>query len=42
MFQKIDELFTGMPYVFGIANGILIAGFDEKSKDHDDTLEKVL
>ena len=28
--------------VFGIANDILIAGFDEWGKDHDETLEKGL
>ena len=43
MFQKkIDELFIGMPNLFGIADDILIAGFDEWGKDHDETLEKVL
>ena len=36
MFQKkIDELSSNMPNVFGIANDILIASFDEKSRDHD-------
>ena len=29
-----------MPKVFSIADGILVAGFDEQSKDHDETLEK--
>ena len=30
MFQrKIDELFQGLPNVFGIADDILIVGFDE-------------
>ena len=27
--KKIDELFSGMPNVFGIADDILIEGFDE-------------
>ena len=27
--------------VSGIANGILMAAFDEKGKDHDETLDKV-
>ena len=40
MLQKIDELFSGMPNVFGIADDILIAGFDKQ--DHDETLGKVL
>ena len=43
MFQKkIDELFSGMQNVFGIADNILIACFDKQDKDHDETLEKVL
>ena len=40
MFQKkIGELFSGLPNVFGIADGILIAGNDEQGKDHDVMLE---
>ena len=35
MFQKIDELFSGMPNVFGIADDMLIASFDEVGKNHD-------
>ena len=43
MFQKkIVELFSGMQNVFGFADDILIAGFDEQGKDHDETLHKVL
>ena len=42
MFQKIDQLFSGMPNVFGIADDMLIICFDEQGKDHDETLEKVL
>ena len=43
MFQKkIDEHFSTMPNVFSIADGILIAGFREQGKDHDETLDKVL
>ena len=43
MFQKkMDKLFSGMPNVFGIADVILIAGFDKQGTDHDDTLDKVL
>ena len=35
MFQKnIDELFSSMPNLFGIADDILPAGFDEQGKDH--------
>ena len=40
MFQKkIYELFSGMPDVFGIADDILIAGFDKCGKDHDEMLK---
>ena len=43
MFQeKIDEIFSGMPNVFSIADFILIADFNEPDKDHDETLDKVL
>ena len=42
MFQKIDELFNGIPDVFDIAYDILITGFDEWSKNHDATSDKVL
>ena len=43
MFQKkIHELFSGKPNVFSIADDILIAGFNEQSKDHDEILENVL
>ena len=43
MFQiKIDELFHAISNVFGIADDILIAGFDELGKDYDVTLDKVL
>ena len=42
MFQKkIDELISGMPNVFGIANDNLVAGFDELDRDHDVTVDKV-
>ena len=40
--KKIDELVSHMPIVFSIADDILIVDFDEKSKDHDATLDKVL
>ena len=43
MFQKkIDKLFRCMPDVYGIADDILITGFDEQGKDHDITFNKVL
>ena len=43
MFQKkIDEIFSGMPNVFGITDIILIADFDEQGRDHIATLDRVL
>ena len=42
MFQrKIDEIYKGLPNVFGTAD-ILVVGYDGDGKDHDDTLKKVL
>ena len=36
MFQKrIDELFSALSNVIGIADDILNSGFDEWGKDHD-------
>ena len=31
----IDEIFKGMPNVFGIADDILIAGYDADGIDHN-------
>ena len=43
MFQKkIDVLFSGIANVFCIADDILVAGFDEWNKDHDESLANVL
>ena len=43
MFQrKIDTLFHGLPNAFGFAYNILIAGFDDLGRDHDETVDKVL
>ena len=43
MFQKkIDEFFNDIPNVFGIADDILIAGFNADGRDHDVRLEQVL
>ena len=39
--KKTDELFSGMPDDFGIADDFLFAGFDEQGRDHDPTLDKV-
>ena len=36
MFQwKIDEIFNDMPNVFGIADDILVLGYDKDGADHD-------
>ena len=37
-----DELFKGLPSVFGIAYDILIAGLNDLNRDYDVTLDKVL
>ena len=43
MFQKmIDKLFNDIPNNFGIADDILVAGFDADGRDDDARLEKVL
>ena len=42
MFHKLDEIFTGLPNVFSIADNTLLAGFGEQGKDHNETLQKVL
>ena len=43
MFQKItNDLFSGMLNDLGIADDILIAGFDEHGRDHEEMLEKIL
>ena len=39
--KKIDELFSRMPNIFGIADDILITDHDEQNKNYDDTLKKV-
>ena len=42
MFQrKMDELFQGQSNVFGIADNILIAGFDDMGRYHNATLNKM-
>ena len=40
--KKIYELFIDIPNVFGIADDILIAGFDADCRDHVVRLEQVL
>ena len=43
MFQcKIDEIFKDMPNVFGIADNILVIGYDKDRTDHNKAVYKVL
>ena len=43
MFQKkMDKLLSDMSNIFGISDDILIASFDKQSRDHEETLDKVL
>ena len=38
MFQcKIDKIFKDIPHVFGIADDIVIVGYDKNCHDHDKT-----
>ena len=36
------EIFNDMPNVFGIADDILVMGYDEEWKDHDEAVYNVL
>ena len=36
--KKFDKIIKDLPNVFGIADDILIAGYDSDGKDHDETL----
>ena len=36
------DMYHRLPNVFGIANDISIAGFDDLGRDHDETVDKVL
>ena len=43
MFEwKMDEIFNGMPNVFGIADDIMVLGYEDDGRDHDKTVQKVL
>ena len=43
MFQcRIDEIFNDMQSVFGIAEDILVIGYDKDRTDHDEAVYKVL
>ena len=38
----IAEIFKYLPNVFGIADDILVVGYDIDGKDHDEILQQVL
>ena len=40
--QKIDDIFSDMPNIFGIADDILVIGYDRDGADHDETVYNVL
>ena len=40
--RNIDEIFKDMPIMFGIADDILVAGYEADGKDHDETVWRVL
>ena len=40
--MKKYEIFKDLPNVFGIADDILVVGYDSNGKDHDETLQQVL
>ena len=43
MFQcKIDKIFNDMPNIFGIADDILVIGYDEDGTDHDEVVYSML
>ena len=43
LFQHmIDKIFKNLPNVFGIADDILVVGYDTDGKDYDEMLQQVL
>ena len=38
--HKIDEIFSDMPNIFGIADDILVIGYNEDRADHDAAVHK--
>ena len=40
--KKVDEIFEDLPNVFGIADDILIVGYDDYSRDYDRSLRQVM
>ena len=39
--RKLDDIFKDLPNVFGIADNILVVGYDRDAKDHNDILQGV-
>ena len=40
--RKIDKIFKELPNLFGIADDILVVGYEVDGEDHDETLQRVL
>ena len=40
--KEIDEIFKDMPNVFGIADDVLVAGYEDDGRDHDKTVQRLL
>ena len=40
--QKINEIFNDMPNVFGIADDILVVGYEDDGRDQNNKVQKVL
>ena len=40
--HKIDKFFNDMPNVFGIADDMLVIGYDKDRADHDEAVYSVL
>ena len=40
--HKIDEIFNDMSNMFGIADDILVVGYNDNGRDHNETVHNVL
>ena len=40
--QNIDTIFNDMPNVFGIADDILVIGYNKDGADHDEVVYNIL
>ena len=40
--QNIDEAFNDMPNAFGIPNNILVVGYEDDARDHNEMVQRVL